>query len=122
MEVVINAKAENLGEVIEAPAQGLGEEAVQEKLKEVPKKDFVVIDGSNSSIDILNRLTSVWQVDPKEIRVRVGGKWLPSAKKRVTHFGYSLSEEKPSVELGVVDGVLVRSIPGLRDGGVHGAG
>jgi len=117
VEVVINAKAENLGEVVEAPAQGLAEEAVQEKLGAIPKREYVVMDGSNYSIDLLNRLLSVWHTDPKDVKVHVGGRWSPSARKRLTHFGYSLTEERPSVELGVVDGVLVRTLAGLRGGG-----
>jgi hypothetical protein len=116
VEVVINAKAENLGEVVEAPSQGMTEEAVLEKLKEVPRKDFVVLDGSNSSVDLLNRLLMTWQAEPKDVKVYAGGRWAPSAKRRAAHFGYPMTEEKPSIELGVVDGVLVRSLPSLEAG------
>jgi len=114
--VVINAKAENLGEIVEAPAQGLSEEAVQEKLKEVPRKGFVVLDGSNLSVDLLNRLATIWQTSPKDIEVHGGGRWTPSAKKRLVHYGYTVTEGRPDVELGVVDGVLVKTLRRLRGG------
>jgi hypothetical protein len=114
VEVVINAKAENLGEVLEAPGQALVEESLQEMLKAVPRKSFVVLDGSNMAVDLLNRLAALWQVPPKDISVYGGGRWSPSAKKRLAHYGYSVSADKPTVELGVVDGVLIRSLPRLR--------
>jgi hypothetical protein len=114
VEVVINAKAENLGDVIEAPGEGMVEEAIQGKLKEISRRKSVVLDGSNSSLDLLNRLVAAWQVEPKEVTVFAGGKWGSSARKRAAHYGYAVTEEKPSVELGVVDGVLVRSLPGLQ--------
>jgi hypothetical protein len=114
VEVVINAKAENLGEVLEAPGQGLAEESLQETLKAVPRKSFVILDGSNTAVDLLNRLTALWQAAPKDISVHGGGRWSPLAKKRLARYGYPLSADKPTVELGVVDGVLVRSLPRLR--------
>ena len=114
VEVVINAKAEILSEVLEAPGQGLAEESLQEMLKAVPRKSFVVLDGSNVAVDLLNRLATLWQAAPKDISVHGGGRWSPSARKRLARYGYSVSADKPTVELGVVDGVLIRSLPHLR--------
>jgi hypothetical protein len=114
VEVVINAKAEILGEVLEAPAQGMAEESLQDALKKLPRKEFVVLDGSNMALDMLNRLTALWGAAPKEISVHGGGRWAPSARKRLARYGYAVSEEGPTVELGVVDGVLVRSLSNMR--------
>jgi hypothetical protein len=115
VEVVINAKAENLGEVFEAPGRSLAEESLQDALKAVPRKSFAILDGSNVAVDLLNRLAALWQASPKDIFVHGGGRWSPSARKRLAHYGYSVSADKPSVELGVVDGVLVRSLPRFKE-------
>jgi hypothetical protein len=114
VEVVINAKAENLGDVVEAPPHVLGDQAVLEQIKGLPRKGFVLLDGSNSSVDVLNLVASVWQAPPKEVTVSGRGPWSPGVLKRLERFGYSVSVEAPEAELGVVDGVLVRSLAKLR--------
>jgi len=115
VEVVLNVKAENLGSVVEAPTDAMSEQAMQDLVQGIPKKSFVLTDGTNSSLDVLNRLVSSWQVAPKDVVVFTGERATGAALKRLAHFGYTIASDRPSADLGVVDGVLVRALPRMQD-------
>jgi len=108
----LNVKAENLAEVFEVSAEAMTEGALEEAAKEVPKKGLVVLDGSHRSVDVLNALVTLWKASPREVSVYLGERTSAPVARRLLNYGYMVVQERPSVELGVADGVLVKGIPG----------
>ncbi|MEM0286891.1 MAG: hypothetical protein QXG05_01800 [Nitrososphaerota archaeon] len=96
VEVVINVKAEQLGEIIDIDNQAIEKESLRSKLAAVSVPDIIVHDQFEYSKKIVHELISTWGEAGKTVKI---------------FSGYDIENawnDAQSVEVGPVDGSMIR--------------
>jgi hypothetical protein len=114
VEVVLNVKAENVGQEVYLKDEGMSMEAIKGRLEKVdfsPGRGLVMVDENPISLEILDLLLGIWRVEPADVRVMAP----PSFLSRLERRGFSLPSsplkkavvDGSSVDIPVEDEILV---------------